>query len=155
MTNGSAVTVPPVKVVSPAKMSPIISVTEPTTVIKSDVVSPTVLDSVASPTNGEHPKPTTDSKYASLPKCDTESIRALLVEDNEINLRLLIAYMRKLKLSHLAATNGLEALETYKSNNGRFDVVFMGNEPPSLPRLDYLLSFPFYNRYIHAHNVWY
>jgi hypothetical protein len=52
--------------------------------------------------------------------------RVLLVEDNEINMKLLVAYMRKLKLNHATAINGLDALNTYKEANGCFDVIFMG-----------------------------
>lgn len=55
-----------------------------------------------------------------------EGLRVLLVEDNEINLKLLIATMRKLKLDHATATNGLEAFNAYKECGGNFDVVFMG-----------------------------
>jgi hypothetical protein len=54
-------------------------------------------------------------------------MRVLLVEDNEINMKLLVAYMRKLKLNHATAINGLEALNTYKEANGAFDVIFMGS----------------------------
>ncbi|POS83834.1 hypothetical protein EPUL_005284, partial [Erysiphe pulchra] len=50
----------------------------------------------------------------------------LLVEDNEINLRLLIATMRRLKLKYVTAQNGLEALNAYKENVGRFNAIFMG-----------------------------
>lgn len=53
-------------------------------------------------------------------------MRVLLVEDNEINLKLLVAYMRKLKLEHATATNGLEAVNAYKECEGNFDVIFMG-----------------------------
>lgn len=56
----------------------------------------------------------------------SDGMRVLLVEDNEINLKLLVAYMRKLKLNHATAINGLEALNSYKEANGRFDVIFMG-----------------------------
>jgi hypothetical protein len=44
-------------------------------------------------------------------------------------MKLLVAYMRKLKLNHATAINGLEALNTYKEANGCFDVVFMGKYP--------------------------
>jgi CheY-like chemotaxis protein len=54
-------------------------------------------------------------------------MRILLVEDNEINMKLLVAYMRKLKLNHTTAINGLEALNRYKEANGAFDVIFMGS----------------------------
>jgi hypothetical protein len=59
-----------------------------------------------------------------------DGMRVLLVEDNEINLKLLVAYMRKLKLNHATAINGLEALNAYKEANGQFDVVFMGRNSP-------------------------
>jgi hypothetical protein len=53
-------------------------------------------------------------------------MRVLLVEDNEVNMKLLVAYMRKLKLSHSTAINGLEALNMYKEAKGDFDAIFMG-----------------------------
>jgi len=56
----------------------------------------------------------------------SDGLRILLVEDNEINLKLLVAYMRKLQLNHSTAINGLEALNTYKDVKGQFDVIFMG-----------------------------
>jgi PleD family two-component response regulator len=62
---------------------------------------------------------------------ENRGLRVLLVEDNEINLKLLIATMRKLKLDHATATNGLEAFNSYKERQGKFDVVFMGTYPPS------------------------
>jgi hypothetical protein len=62
---------------------------------------------------------------------EKQGLRVLLVEDNEINLKLLIATMRKLNLEHATATNGLEAFNSYKEKHGKFDVVFMGT--PSLP----------------------
>ena len=65
------------------------------------------------PTNGETPK-------------EDKGLRVLLVEDNEINLKLLIATMRKLKLDHATAVNGLEAFNSYKDCEGKFDVIFMG-----------------------------
>jgi hypothetical protein len=69
-------------------------------------------------------------------KCEVEEkhgLRVLLVEDNEINLKLLIATMRKLKLEHATATNGLEAFNSYKEVHGKFDVVFMGASSPPIP----------------------
>lgn len=56
--------------------------------------------------------------------------RALLVEDNEINLKLLVIYMKKLNIDHVTAVNGLEALNSYESERGQFDIIFMGRLPP-------------------------
>jgi CheY-like chemotaxis protein len=67
---------------------------------------------------------------------DPDVMRVLLVEDNEINLKLLVAYMRKLKLSHATACNGLEALNSYKeahNESKHFDVIFMGMSILFLP----------------------
>ena len=40
----------------------------------------------------------------------------LVVDDNAINLKVLKAYMNKLKHPHVAAVNGLEALQIYTSS---------------------------------------
>lgn len=39
----------------------------------------------------------------------------LLVDDNNINLQLLVMFMKKQKMPYATASNGLEALETYKA----------------------------------------
>jgi len=67
-----------------------------------------------------------------------DGMRVLLVEDNEINLKLLVAYMKKLKLQHATACNGLEAVNAYKDAHGEqrcFDVIFMGSSLSSLSLL--------------------
>jgi len=84
---------------------------------------------------------------------EKEGLRVLLVEDNEINLKLLIATMRKLKLEHATATNGLEAFNSYKEKHGKFDVVFMGTLFHSLPFSRLYLNESNNSRYLHAHNV--
>ncbi|RFU31539.1 hypothetical protein B7463_g4830, partial [Scytalidium lignicola] len=63
--------------------------------------------------------------------------RALLVEDNEINLKLLVIYMKKLKIDHVTAMNGLEALNSYKNANGQFDIILMDI---SMPVMDGITS---------------
>lgn len=45
---------------------------------------------------------------------DPSAARVLLVDDNDINLQLLVAFVRKAKLSFEPASNGLLALEAYK-----------------------------------------
>lgn len=60
----------------------------------------------------------------------------LLVEDNEINLRLLIATMHRLKLKYVTALNGLEALNAYKQNMGRFDAIFMDISMPIMSGIE-------------------
>lgn len=63
---------------------------------------------------------------AILPANKHQIRKVLLVEDNEINLKLLVFHMNKLMLDHVTAVNGLEALQSYKDANGQFDVIFMG-----------------------------
>lgn len=65
-----------------------------------------------------------------------DGMRVLLVEDNEINLKLLVATMRKLKLDHVTATNGLEALNSYKDCDGKFDVIFMDISMPIMSGIE-------------------
>jgi CheY-like chemotaxis protein len=108
---------PPMSTMQPP--APPIQKVDPLSSLARDSKDPTVIETVTRLTMG--------LKHLEVTKSDSDALRALLVEDNEINLRLLIAYMQKLKLSYLAATNGLEALETYKSNKAQFDVVFMGS----------------------------
>lgn len=55
---------------------------------------------------------------------DSESV--LIVDDNEINVRILEAYMEKLGYDYAVAQNGLEALEAFKANPGRFKIILMG-----------------------------
>ncbi|CZT51783.1 uncharacterized protein RSE6_12978 [Rhynchosporium secalis] len=63
-------------------------------------------------------------------------LRVLLVEDNEINLKLLVATMRKLKLDHATAINGLEAFNSYKDCDGKFDVIFMDISMPIMSGIE-------------------
>lgn len=50
----------------------------------------------------------------------------LLVEDNDLNLQLLVAYVKREGWCYMTAKNGLEALETYKMYPGRFAAVLTG-----------------------------
>lgn len=67
-----------------------------------------------------------------------DDLHVLLVEDNTINLKLLVAYMRKLKLRHDTAINGLEALNTYKEAHLQrpFDVIFMDISMPIMSGIE-------------------
>lgn len=50
----------------------------------------------------------------------------LLVDDNNLNLQLLVAYVKREGWHYMTAENGLEALETYKMYPGRFAAVLTG-----------------------------
>jgi CheY-like chemotaxis protein len=54
----------------------------------------------------------------------------LLVEDNEVNLKLLMALMRKLKYKFLCAVNGREAVDIYRENHASILLVLMDISMP-------------------------
>jgi hypothetical protein len=56
----------------------------------------------------------------------SEELSVLLVDDNQINLQILIAYARKEGWNIMTATNGLEAVETFQSHPGKFAAVIIG-----------------------------
>ncbi|PYH80547.1 putative sensor histidine kinase/response regulator [Aspergillus uvarum CBS 121591] len=60
----------------------------------------------------------------------------LLVDDNEVNLKLLVAFMKKAKLSYFTATNGLEALEAFKANAGLIQIILMDISMPVMDGLE-------------------
>ncbi|KAJ4378867.1 hypothetical protein N0V86_005741 [Didymella sp. IMI 355093] len=82
------------------------------------------------------PAPTEGSEYFNP--------RVLLVDDNAINLKLLVVFAKRQKLRYCEAMNGLEALETYKSEANSstpatrpFDFILMDI---SMPIMDGLTS---------------
>ncbi|KAK8241321.1 hypothetical protein IWZ00DRAFT_65617 [Phyllosticta capitalensis] len=64
-----------------------------------------------------------------------KDLRILLVDDNRINLSLLTAFMKKYRFAYLEAMNGLEAVETYKREEGRFDYIMMDLTMPVMDGL--------------------
>lgn len=50
----------------------------------------------------------------------------LLVDDNDINLRILMTFMTKLQCTYLTAQNGQDALDVFKRSNSQIGIVFMG-----------------------------
>ncbi|TGO07030.1 hypothetical protein BTUL_0344g00010 [Botrytis tulipae] len=63
--------------------------------------------------------------------------QVLLVEDNEINLKLLVMYMRKLKFSYRTAVNGLEAFQLYEVHHATLRFVITDI---SMPVMDGIVS---------------
>ncbi|KAF3483435.1 uncharacterized protein GIQ15_02759 [Arthroderma uncinatum] len=66
-----------------------------------------------------------------------ERSKVLLVEDNIVNMKILVNYMKKAKQDYEAAANGLEALQIFQAEPLRFKVVFMDI---SMPVMDGLVS---------------
>ncbi|KAF3036936.1 hypothetical protein E8E12_005896 [Didymella heteroderae] len=54
----------------------------------------------------------------------------LITDDNVINRRLLVAFMKKYKLQYTEAENGLEAVRAYQSSPEKFDVILMDMSMP-------------------------
>jgi PleD family two-component response regulator len=50
----------------------------------------------------------------------------LLVDDNDINLKILASFMKRLGHGYDTASNGLEALQMYSSNPGLYQFILMG-----------------------------
>ncbi|KAJ4002791.1 hypothetical protein NW752_009445 [Fusarium irregulare] len=66
------------------------------------------------------------------PMCNDESKSNtfLLVDDNPINLKMLIMFMKKLKLEYDTATDGKQAVERYKKSPRSFRCIFMDISMP-------------------------
>ncbi|KAJ5432575.1 uncharacterized protein N7458_011731 [Penicillium daleae] len=71
------------------------------------------------------------------PSHEPQDIHVLVVDDNDINLKILATFMRKIGCSYDTASNGLIALEKYKVSQRRFDFVLMDI---SMPVMDGLVS---------------
>ncbi|THZ02168.1 hypothetical protein D6C95_03981 [Aureobasidium pullulans] len=61
---------------------------------------------------------------------DPDIRKVLLVEDNSINMKLLVATMRKLKRPYTCAANGLEAVTSYASSPSEYALVLMDISMP-------------------------
>ncbi|KKK23497.1 hypothetical protein AOCH_002337 [Aspergillus ochraceoroseus] len=57
-------------------------------------------------------------------------IHVLIVDDNDINLKILATFMRKIGCSYETASNGLVALEKYRNSFRKFDYVLMDISMP-------------------------
>lgn len=76
------------------------------------------------------PKPTENGRD------ETRMPSVLLVDDNPINLRLLVTFMKKIKLPYAEAVNGLEAYNKFKDADTPFDFVLMDLQMPVMDGLE-------------------
>ncbi|KAM3072187.1 hypothetical protein ACMFMG_008643 [Clarireedia jacksonii] len=85
--------------------------------------------------NTSRPSPSSIPLPESVPPSLTEPTATtnpaiLLVEDNSINMKILVTCMRKLQVTYYTAENGQQALERYKSESRKPDIVFMDLSMP-------------------------
>jgi CheY-like chemotaxis protein len=62
--------------------------------------------------------------------------KILLVDDNQINLKILSAYMGKLSRAYVAVVNGKEARDAYVENPGSFIAILMDISMPVMDGLE-------------------
>lgn len=74
--------------------------------------SPPAVNPNTTPSHSSPPEPDPPAGQESS-DADNHAPRMLLVEDNHINLKILIAYMKKLQIRYDKAINGKEAVEKY------------------------------------------
>lgn len=60
----------------------------------------------------------------------------LIVDDNQINLKVMAAYLTKLKYTSVSATNGLEALNLYKEDPSKYSCVLTDISMPVMDGLE-------------------
>ncbi|KAJ5749563.1 hypothetical protein N7533_006591 [Penicillium manginii] len=75
-------------------------------------------------------------EYSSQETENGSSTSILLVDDNDINIRLLVAFMQKLKFDYLIARNGQEALDSFKENTHKIRVILMDISMPVMDGIE-------------------
>jgi CheY-like chemotaxis protein len=60
----------------------------------------------------------------------THPLRILVVDDNQVNLKVILSQLKRLGYSADVATDGLEALRAFETS--RYDVVFMDCQMPNM-----------------------
>ncbi|KAI9925765.1 hypothetical protein ASPWEDRAFT_158226 [Aspergillus wentii DTO 134E9] len=95
---------------------------------RPDQTGPATADS-----NREEIQPSQDE--SKFPSNDSASA-VLIVDDNEINTRILVAYIKKLGRDYVVAQNGLEAFEAFKAEPARFGVILMDISMPVMDGIE-------------------
>ncbi|CBF84393.1 hypothetical protein AN9048.2 [Aspergillus nidulans FGSC A4] len=80
--------------------------------------------------------PTNPTNDSAPPASGTHGNKVLIVDDNEINLKVLARLMSKLGYQHTTATNGLVAFTKYKESPNSFSMVLMDISMPVMDGID-------------------
>ncbi|KAJ6121336.1 hypothetical protein N7512_003801 [Penicillium capsulatum] len=78
----------------------------------------------------EKPAQNCDSELPVSKETGTSKQSVLLVDDNDLNLQLLCAYVRKEGHEYMTAKDGAEAVEIFKAHPGKFQVVIIDISMP-------------------------
>ncbi|KAK0709384.1 hypothetical protein B0T26DRAFT_721335, partial [Lasiosphaeria miniovina] len=76
-----------------------------------------------------------DCRAGTVPK-PVDRPRFLIVDDNNVNLKVLTAYMEKLKQPHTTAVNGLEAMETFTKSPSEYSCILTDISMPIMDGLE-------------------
>ena len=102
------------------------------------------------------PAPDEDTSAAKLDndtppmQLQPKATKILLVDDNDINLRILVEYMKKLGCKYETASNGEEAVASFKANASSIAMIIMGKLNCSKNSCSTRLKLIFPRRYLHA-----
>ncbi|KAJ5999913.1 hypothetical protein N7481_000322 [Penicillium waksmanii] len=103
-----------------------------------DQISMEIVDcSITGNNSTQSPPLDTLKSFAPPIECSQESIRVLVVDDNDINLKIMSTFIRKIGFHYDTASNGLIALEKYMNSNQRYAFVLMDI---SMPVMDGLVA---------------
>ncbi|KAJ5902231.1 hypothetical protein N7495_002759 [Penicillium taxi] len=100
----------------------------------------------------ENQQPTSASEKSSPSKATVKQIpdnaqpSILLVDDNELNLKILVAFVKKEGWSYITANNGLEAVETYKAHPGKFGAIILDLTMPVMNGFEATQNIRFFER---------
>ncbi|KAK3386254.1 putative histidine kinase group protein [Sordaria brevicollis] len=95
---------------------------------------PSTHPSQSLPNSPSQPRNSDDGRFSS--NNNNQEKACLLVDDNPINLHILASAMRKTHRPFATARNGLEAVEIYKENPGRYKWVLMDISMPVMDGLE-------------------
>ncbi|KAF3047311.1 hypothetical protein E8E11_009196 [Didymella keratinophila] len=103
----------------------------------------------AAPVIQERPLPVRPKLTIPSQESSTSS-HILITDDNAINRRLLVAFMKKYNLQYAEAENGLEAVRAYQSSQVKFDAILMDM---SMPVMDGMTATRTIRQYEQEYNI--